>query len=168
MRFLLGIVVGVALALGGGLLFLTLGGMPMAARTARPLPLEELLADRALEVAIGKEADRPSPFPVDEANLLAGAKVYRENCMMCHGTAGDTHRSSVALGMFPRPPHLLPPDKGVTEDPVGETYWKARNGIRLSGMPGFEGSLTDRELWLVSLLLLEARRLPAAVEAELH
>jgi mono/diheme cytochrome c family protein len=168
MRFFLGIVVGAALVVLGGLLFLTQGGMPMAARRAKSLPFEELLAGRALEVAIGKEASRSSPFPADEANLLAGAKVYRENCMICHGTAGDTHRSALALGMFPPPPHLLPPDKGVTDDPVGETYWKARNGIRLTGMPGFEGSLTDQELWQVSLLLLEAKRLPAAVEDQLH
>jgi mono/diheme cytochrome c family protein len=168
MRFFLGIVAGILLAFVGEALFLTLGGMPMSARRAKPLPFEEALAERALDVAIGKAASLSSPFPVDEANLLAGAKVYRENCMMCHGTAGDTSRTAVALGMFPRPPHLLPPDQGVTEDPVGETYWKARNGIRLSGMPGFEGSLTDRELWLVSLLLLEARRLPAAVEDQLR
>ena len=168
MRFIVGFVVGVVVVLAAQLLFLTMGGMPAAARNAKPLPLEAALADRALEVAIGKDASRPSPLPVSEANLLAGARVYRENCMVCHGISGDRQRTPIAKGMFPRPPHLLPPDKGVTDDPVGETYWKVRNGIRLSGMPSFEGALTDTELWQVSLLLLHANELPPGVSAELR
>jgi mono/diheme cytochrome c family protein len=70
--------------------------------------------------------------------------------------------------MFPRPPKLMPPGKGVTDDPVGETYWKVRNGIRLTGMPAFEGTLSDTALWQVSLLLLKADELPAPVGAELR
>jgi len=167
-RLVIGAAAGAALVLAGELLFLTQGGMPAAARGARPLPLEEWLAGRALEVAIGKDASRASPLPGDAPNLLAGARVYRENCMTCHGAVGDAQRSAVAAGMFPRPPHLMPPDKGVTDDPVGETYWKVRNGIRLTGMPSFEGALTDAELWQVSLLLLHANELSPAVEAELH
>jgi mono/diheme cytochrome c family protein len=168
MRFIVGFVVGVVVVLAAQLLFLTMGGMPAAARNAKPLPLEAALADRALEVAIGKDASRPSPLPVNEANLVAGARVYRENCMVCHGIAGDSQRTPIATGMFPRPPHLLAPDKGVTDDPVGETYWKVRNGIRLTGMPSFEGALTDTELWQVSLLLLHANELPPGVSAELR
>ncbi len=167
-RLAIGIAAGAVLVLAGELLFLTQGGMPAAARAAKPLPLEEWLAGRALAVAIGKEGSRPSPFPADEANLLAGARVYRENCMVCHGAIGETKRSAVAAGMFPQPPLLMPPDKGVTDDPVGVTYWKARNGIRLTGMPSFEGSLTDAEIWQVSLLLLHASELSPAVQAELR
>jgi len=162
MRFLIGVIVGVVFVLAAELLFLTQGGMPAAARNAKPLPLEESLAGRALRVAIGKEADRPAPIPADEKNLLAGAGIYRDECMICHGTLGDEHRSDAALGMFPRPPRLVPPGKGVTDDPVGETYWKVKNGIRLSGMPAFEGALSDTELWQVSLFLSKADRLPEA------
>jgi mono/diheme cytochrome c family protein len=168
MRFLLGLVVGVLLVLAGEYLFLTQGGMPVAARNARPLPLERLLTSRALHVALVKEADRPAPIPADEANLVAGAKVYREHCALCHGGPGEAHRSELAAGMFPRPPKLMPPGKGVTDDPVGETYWKVRNGIRLTGMPAFEGTLSDTALWQVSLLLLKADELPAPVGAELR
>jgi mono/diheme cytochrome c family protein len=62
--------------------------------------------------------------------------------------------------MFPHPPQLLPPKKGVTDDPVGEIYWKVKNGIRLTGMPGYVSSLSDNEMWQVSLLLLHADKLP--------
>jgi mono/diheme cytochrome c family protein len=93
---------------------------------------------------------------------VAGAALYRDECMLCHGVLGDERRSDAAAGMFPRPPRLLPPGKGVTDDPVGETYWKVKNGIRLTGMPGFEGALSDAELWQVSLFLSQADHLPDA------
>ena len=34
----------------------------------------------------------------------------------------------------------------VCHDPVGEIFWKAKNGIRLTGMPGFVKGLSDTEL----------------------
>jgi hypothetical protein len=37
--------------------------------------------------------------------------------------------------------------KGVTDDPVDETYWKVANGIRLTGMPAYQGFLTNDQLW---------------------
>ncbi len=163
MRFVLGLVVGVVAVLAAEYLFLTRGGMPAGAHGAKPLPLERLLASRALHVAMAKDADRPAPIPADEANLLAGAKVYREQCALCHGALGTKERSPQARGMFPRPPHLVPPGEGVTDDPVGETYWKVKNGIRLTGMPSFEGALPETALWQVSLLLKNADRLPEPV-----
>lgn len=168
MRFLAGLVVGVIAVLAIEFLFLTRGGLPVAARNGKPLPLERFLASSALHVAMAKEAGRPAPVPADEQNLVAGARVYKENCILCHGVPGDTRRSAVAAGMFPRPPHLMPPDEGVTDDPVGETYWKVKNGIRLSGMPSFEGRLRETELWQVSLLLHEADHLPEPVKAALR
>ncbi len=167
-RFLVGLAVGVFLVFAVEYAFMTQGGMPVAARNGKPLPLERFLTSRALHVAIVKEAGRPSPLPADERNLLAGARTYRENCMMCHGALGEQRRTPVAEGMFPRPPQLLVPGKGVTDDPVGETFWKAKNGIRLTGMPGFGGSLTDDALWQVSLLLANADHLAPAVSAELR
>ncbi len=168
MRFLAGLAVGVVLVLAIQYLVFTQGGMPVAAHGARPLPLERLLTSRALHVAMVKEADRPSPVPADEADLVAGARVYRENCAVCHGLPGDAPASAIAAGMFPRPPRLMPPAKGVTDDPVGETHWKVQHGIRLTCMPGFEGALTDTELWQVSLLLHEAGNLPPAVQSALR
>jgi mono/diheme cytochrome c family protein len=70
--------------------------------------------------------------------------------------------TAIAHGLFPKVPQLFK-GKGVTDDPPGVTYWKAANGIRLSGMPGFKGSLSDTELWQVSLLLANADKLSPAV-----
>jgi len=51
----------------------------------------------------------------------------------------------------------------VTDDPAGESYWKVANGIRMTGMPSFHESLSDAQVWQVSLLLANADKLPASV-----
>ena len=165
-KVLAGLILGIALCLVGEYLFLTRGGVPVATKGG-PMPFERYIAKTALRFAIGKAAEQSSPIPAEEANLVAGAQVYRENCGVCHGDWGE-HASATALGMFPVPPQLLPPKKGVTDDPVGKIYWKAKNGIRLTGMPGYEDTLSDTELWQVSLLLLQADKLPAAAQNALR
>jgi mono/diheme cytochrome c family protein len=119
----------------------------------------------ALGARISKEAPKNSPVPATEPNLLAGAALYRTHCAVCHGTVGEP-RTAIAKGMFPRPPQLLE-GTGVTDDPAGETFWKAANGIRLTGMPAFRGPLTDEQLWQVSQLLANADKLPPSVRAQL-
>lgn len=161
-KFIFGCLVGFGLCLGAAYLFLTRGGMPVPTKGG-PLPFEGAIAKAALHSAIGTEDRRPSPVPADESNLTAGAHVYREQCAVCHGEWGHPP-SAIAKGMFPAPPQLLPPKKGVTDDPVGETYWKVKHGIRLTGMPGYDGLLTETELWQVSQLLLHAAELPAGVQ----
>ena len=158
-RSLLFFILGAILPLASGFLFVTLGGMPVATQ-GNPLPLERFLAKSALRAAMRAEIDIKSPIADDEINLRAGAKVYSAQCAVCHGYTNEPP-TAIAMGMFPPPPQLLPPKKGVTDDPIGEIYWKVKNGIRLTGMPGFVKGLSDTELWQVSLFLLKADQLPA-------
>jgi mono/diheme cytochrome c family protein len=109
---------------------------------------------------------KSAPVTPDEPNLLAGADVYRENCAVCHGSPGGTP-TAVARGMFPKPPKLLE-GTGVTDDPPAETYWKVANGIRLTGMPGFSESLSQTQMWQVSLLAAHADKLPDSVKTALY
>jgi mono/diheme cytochrome c family protein len=70
--------------------------------------------------------------------------------------------------MFPRAPQLFSHDDMVSDDPVGEDFWKVKNGIRLSGMPGFKDSLTEAQIWQVSALLARADNLLPEVAAKLE
>ena len=117
----------------------------------------------ALRAHIKKEAPAQPDIPLTEDALMEGAKVYRDYCAICHGI-GSEPKSPTARGMYPPPPQLFH-GQGVTDDPVCETYWKVANGIRLTGMPGYRGSLMDAQLWQVSMLLSNADKLPAAVSA---
>jgi thiosulfate dehydrogenase len=160
--FLIGFLGALVLVVAGNYAYFHFGFAPVAT-AAPPMPFERALAHMALDARIAKAGVAQSPIPVSEPNLLAGVQVYREQCAVCHGLTGQPE-TAIAKGMFPRPPQLFE-GHGVTDDPAGETYWKAANGIRLTGMPGFMGSLSDTQLWQVSLMLANADKLPASVKA---
>ena len=159
--FIPGLIVGIVLLPAAVFLYIWLGYMPIGT-AAPPLPFEQRLAAMALQARLEKEAPKESPVPPTEPNLLAGAETYRQQCAVCHGTASGPE-TAIGKGMFPPPPQLFQ-GEGVTDDPVGYTFWKAANGIRLSGMPSFRGALTDEQLWQVSQLLANADKLPQSVK----
>jgi thiosulfate dehydrogenase len=144
-------------------LYVKLGFFSLAT-TAKPVPFEAFLASTALNASIGKAKDVTDKLPVTDENLLAGAKLYRGNCAVCHGLPGQP-KTHIAAGMFPKPPQLLEKDEMVTDDPEGPTFWIVTNGIRLSGMPGFFASMQETERWQVTMFLKHADKLPAAVQA---
>jgi hypothetical protein len=70
--------------------------------------------------------------------------------------------------MFPSPPQLFEKDDMVTRNPEGITFWKVTHGIRLSGMPGFERTLTVTQRWQLTMLVSHADNLPPAVRKALN
>ncbi len=163
--FLIGFIIGLITVPVVAYLYFQFGLAPVATASS-PMPLEKFLAQTALHAAIGRSAPKDSPVPATEPNFLAGAKVYRQDCAVCHGLPGQ-QRTAIARGEYPKPPQLFQ-GHGVTDDPPGETFWKAKNGIRLTGMPGFDGALTDEQIWQVSQMLANADKLPASVQQELQ
>src|SRR6202158_957688 len=163
--FVIGILIGVLLVVAGIWVYFTSGRAPVAAADP-PMPFEKKLSSAALHARIDKDAHTdPPPVPLNESTYLAGADIYKQNCAVCHGLPGEP-QSSIGQGMFPKPPELFH-GTGVTDDPAWETYWKAKNGIRLTGMPGFQKSLNDTQLWQVSVLLANADKISPVVQAAL-
>jgi mono/diheme cytochrome c family protein len=92
-----------------------------------------------------------------------GVRLYKTNCAVCHG-ASDAKRSSVADGLYQEPPQFAKDD--VTDDPIGVTYWKITHGIRYTGMPAFDSTLTSPQRWAIATFLLRQDSLtPAAAAA---
>jgi mono/diheme cytochrome c family protein len=164
--FVVGVLLGVLLVFAGAYLFVRFGGVPMDT-AAPPLPFERTFARMALHAAYGGARDQRSPLQVDEANMMDGAMVYTAHCMVCHGVPGKPE-TAIARGMFPEPPQLFEKREMVTDDPMGITYWKVTNGIRLSGMPGFRKTLSDTERWQVTLLVTHADALSPSVRSALR
>jgi thiosulfate dehydrogenase len=163
--FVIGIVVGLLLVAAGAWFYFTAGWAPVAVADP-PMLFEKKLAHGALNARISKDPHTdPAPVPADEGTYLAGADLYKQNCAVCHGLPGQP-QSAIPQGMFPKPPELFH-GTGVTDDPAWETYWKAKNGIRLTGMPAFKGALNDTQLWQVSVLLANADKISPAVKSAL-
>ena len=134
-------------------------GHPPVAVADTPFPLERQIVGIPLNARINREAPAAAPIQADQDNLVAGAGIYRDQCAACHGFYGKP--SSIAAHMYPAAPQLWQQHKnsnvvGVSDNPPGETWWKVTNGIRLTGMPSFKGTLSDTQIWQVSLLLAHA------------
>ncbi len=156
--FLLGLLLGLLTIPVGAALYLRYGNVPVAV-TDPAFPREQAIVNGPLDARIDKESPHTVPLEASAANLLTGAAVYREQCAACHGLYGRT--ASFAAHMYPEAPQLWAPHGhsgvvGVSDDPPGETYWKVKNGIRLSGMPAYAQVLNETQMWQVSLLLAHA------------
>lgn len=139
-------------------------GKPPVAAGDKPFPFEERVVEVPLEARIQRELPPPPPIAASDENLNAGAGIYEDKCEICHGTADEP--SGIGNNMFPHAPQFWRKhpsgEMSVGGDPVGETYWKIKNGIRLTGMPAYGKSLSETQLWQVSLLLSMAdMQLPA-------
>jgi len=162
-NFIGGIAAAVAAGLIGAYAFVAWGLVPANA-DARPPAIERWAAHKSLKATIAREAPKtPNPAPLDDANLIAGIKLYAANCAVCHGAA-DGAASNVAVGLYQHAPQLA--KHGVEDDEDGETYWKVYHGIRMTGMPSYAKTLSETQLWQVTLFLKHMDALtPAAAKA---
>jgi thiosulfate dehydrogenase len=163
-KFIIGMLLGFLVVPFGAYLYFTGGSAPVAT-TDSDMPFENFFAHKALNARIAKDMPKNVPVQPTEGNYLDGAGLYKQHCAVCHGLP-LTPKSSIATGMYPRPPQLFE-GKGVTDDEPGEIYWKIFNGIRLTGMPGFSKSLSENQMWQIAILLANADKLPASAKAAL-
>jgi mono/diheme cytochrome c family protein len=157
-KIFLGIMLGLILVPVAVLVWFRFGQVPVAVNDP-PLPQEKLLTSVPLNARIDREAVKTSPVQVNENTLVAGAHIYSDQCAVCHGFHGKPSR--FGTHMFPDATPLWEKHHngdvvGVSDDPPGETYWKVANGIRLTGMPSYKETLTETQMWQVSLLLANA------------
>ena len=160
MKFIFGFVIGIVALCAAVYCYFAFGFAPVATASA-PMPLEMKLAHLSLNAKIDREAPKSAAFHASDTDLQNAANLYRQHCSVCHGLP-DGVKSATQKGMYPVPPLLLH-GKGVTDDPPGESYWKVKNGIRLTGMPAYGGALSEKDLWSISELLAGADKLPGDV-----
>jgi thiosulfate dehydrogenase len=161
------VVSGVALTLAVALIgayFLVRSGLVPANADAKPGRLETWMARTSLDATLRRDAPKgQNPVALTEQNLLNGVQLFAQNCAVCHGSAkGTASTSPIAKGLYQQPPQLA--TDGVEDDPEGVSFWKIKHGIRLTGMPSFGYSLSDREIWTLALFLKHMDKLPPAVQ----
>ena|SRR5215469_13355128 len=161
--FILGLILGLVAIPLAVYLYFSQGFAPVATDSP-PMPLERHLAGLAMRARIEREMPQGAPpiQPTDE-NLIAGAKIYMQSCIGCHGRM-DEKPDQFAKALFPHPPRLLNSTK-IDKVPPGAVYWIVTNGVRLSAMPSFRDMLTDDQRWQVSEMLVNATKLPEAAQA---
>ena len=162
-----GVVLGVALTIGVALIgaySLVQSGLIPANADAKPGWLETWMARTSLDATLSREAPKDqNPVALTDQDLLEGVHLFAKNCAVCHGSAkGDASASPIAKGLYQKPPQLA--TDGVEDDPEGVSFWMIKHGIRLTGMPSFGDSLSDRQIWTLALFLKHMDKLPPAVQ----
>lgn len=167
LKFVLGFIFAFVVLFVGAFIYLKYGNPPVAVADA-PFPEEKMIVHIPLNARIDRQMQQP-PFGTSEDVFETGAMVYQTHCAFCHGDPGQP--SLDGKWMYPVAPQLWKKHGnhdvvGVSDDEPGETYWKVKNGIRLTGMPSFEHTLTNEQMWDVTLLLKHANeQLPDPVTA---
>lgn len=122
------------------------------------VPLRRSAIDRGLSYASrqsiayhAKQLSTLPPAPPD--SLAVGAEHFGEMCVTCHGAPG-VDRDEIGKGLNPEAPRL---EKVVANWTDAELFWTIKNGIRMTGMPGFGSTHTDAE---IRSILAFVRRLP--------
>jgi mono/diheme cytochrome c family protein len=167
LKFLLGFLCAIVVLFLGVFVYFRFGHPPVATAD-KPFPFEAQIVRVPMGARIDRELQQP-PFATSEDVFETGAHLYVRECSSCHGTPG--HDVAFAKYMYPVAPQLWKKHThgnvvGVSDDEPGETFWKIKNGLRLTGMPAYQHVLTNDEMWDIALLLKNADQpLPDPVSA---
>src|SRR5262249_37280888 len=142
-----------------GLAFAFGGDLPIAG-TSLPPEWESRVAPRAVTAALTRESRwLKNPREVTEEPLLGGLKLYRNACAGCHGDRGNPSHWG-ARNFYPPAPQFVEQPPALTPP---EMFLAVKHGIRYSGMGGWDGEMTDDDIWRVVSFLGRLDSLPPRV-----
>jgi thiosulfate dehydrogenase len=157
--FILGIVT-MILILALGLLIALMGFVNMRADNP-PSKLETTLAGHAMDASVARAAPRlANPIAADEPNLVAGARLYRQHCTMCHGDPAHP-KSTLAESLNPPAPQFT---TDMANMPEHQNFYILQHGIRWTAMPGWKNVLSEQQIWQLVTLLSHMHDLPPAAQ----
>jgi mono/diheme cytochrome c family protein len=134
------IVVLIIIAAAYGVMHITISSLP------EPGPFETSIATKVKDWYISRGARSSVPAaPKDNvSSVSAGETLFGMGCATCHGQDGRKP-APIGQAMYPRVLDLGSPEvQGMSDR---ELFWVIKNGIRLSGMPGFAKIESDEQIW---------------------
>jgi mono/diheme cytochrome c family protein len=159
-NFALGVICTIAVLVVGGLAYLLLGFAEVRGDVGGSR-LESRLLTAAVQASVRRHAPEvANPFPPTDENLIAGGKIFLNECAGCHGTPGKTTDYSDTL--YPPAPQL---PKVGTQYTEAQIFWVAKHGIRRTGMFANGKWESDEKLWKVTGYIKRIKQLPPSVEA---
>lgn len=161
-NFLSAVVFTLLVVILGGFVYLRLGFAEVRGDLP-PSNWEKALMFSSAHASVRRCApELPDPLTPTDENLIAGAKIYSDECAGCHGGAGKADQTGDSL--YPPIPQL--PVVGTTYTEA-QIFWVAKHGIRLSGMFANGKWDSDQKLWTVAAYIKRIKSLPPRVQQEL-
>jgi mono/diheme cytochrome c family protein len=144
-----------------GVLSATLGAL-LSGCTASKNPSQEEtnLANAAKDVAIPLEAGKKTnPLPETDEVVRQGQEVFLGSCAQCHAADG---RADTSIGRSMAPPAMDLTSSHVQHWSDAELFWIIQNGVRLTGMPAWQSSISENDTWKLARFIHNLPRLNAA------
>ncbi|HLZ91298.1 MAG TPA: cytochrome c [Candidatus Acidoferrum sp.] len=161
-NFLAGMLFAAVVLFLGGFAYLRLGFAEVRGDLP-PGQWESAFMFSSVHASVRRRAPEISnPVPATDENLIAGGKIYSDECAGCHGAAGKPDQTSESL--YPPIPQL--PVRG-TDYTEAQIFWVAKHGIRFSGMFANGKWDSDQKLWTVAAYIKRIKSLPPHVQEQL-
>jgi mono/diheme cytochrome c family protein len=162
-QFLLGSLATVIVFAVAGMIYLRLGWAEVRGDVP-PSRLESVLMRVAVHASVRRDAaEVANPVAPTEENLIAGGKMYLNECAGCHGTPGKARKWADPLN----PPAPQLPEVG-TEYDEAQIFWVAKHGVRRTGMFANGAWDSDQKLWTIAGYIYRIRNLPPGVAEEIN
>lgn len=134
------LIVVLLIAVAGVVVFLK--GQGLSAQH-KPHDFEYAIANFALAQSIpASSKNAKNPLPDSAEALSRGRRDFHDYCAVCHGDDG-VGKTQTAAGMSPEVPDLHA--EHVQKWTDGELFFIIRNGVRFTGMPGW--NFDDDRIW---------------------
>lgn len=91
----------------------------------------------------------------DPELVRRGLALYREHCVICHGSPGEA-RQRAGVGLNPNPPPL---EQAIEQWTAEEIYWTTAYGLKMAGMPSFLLGRAPEEIWAIVAFIRQMNRL---------
>jgi mono/diheme cytochrome c family protein len=137
-------------------------GFYNVAATLPDLGIAAWALEHVRDASIKRHAvDQPPVSMDDPVTIQTGARAFASRgCTSCHGGPGVMW-AKFSEGLRPDPPDLK---DAVGDLTPAQIFWVVRNGINMTGMPGFNlVEATDQEIWTIAAFV---KKLPGVSEAD--
>jgi len=158
MKCIKGFIIIAVLGLGIGLALVYSGVINVAATNPHSA-LTDWLLSTASDHSIHYQAKGINAPSVDDPKMIAeGFEHYREMCVGCHLAPG-IKSSEISQGLMPAPPKL---QEAAEEWTPAELFWVIKNGIKMTGMPAWGPTHSDKKIWAMVAFVKQLPKMTAA------
>ncbi|HLI62759.1 MAG TPA: c-type cytochrome [Terriglobales bacterium] len=148
--FVLGIIITLLVLFGGVYFYLTTGHFDPRAVGNTPTTMERHVANESVDAWVeGHASKQANPFPATMDNIMDGSMIYDKHCAFCHGSLQQPI-SPMRKNFYPPVPQLM---ARTPDDPDAHLFYVVKYGIRYTAMPGWDGELSDDDIWKTVLFI---------------
>jgi mono/diheme cytochrome c family protein len=162
--FLYGVVFTIFILVAGIFYYLKSGRMNLQADQT-PSAMERKLAMGTVDASTERHApDKKNPIEPTEQNLAEGARLYMSHCAGCHGIPSNRD-SQFGRSFNPPVPQFF---SDAPDMPENQNFYITQHGIRFTGMPAWNSTLSETQIWMIVMFMSHIEKLPPGALRELE